>query len=158
MRGHYGGSATSQIVKEIEAALANPKSYSGAAGQIQPLDIREAYFEQLDKQLDLFVLRAYKGRVYPDAMGGAAAGWLGDYARTRALGLDFIELHGTPTPLFNGVNPEPLPQNLGELIDLLKGESGLTFGVVTDDDADRVGAGGKFFNSHQILDEATRRV
>lgn len=154
IKGHYGGSATPEMVARIETALERPAQYTGTQGQIHPLDIRQAYFEQLDKQLNLDTLRAYQGRVYHDAMGGAAAGWLSDYVSTRGLPLDFIELHATPTPLFNGVNPEPIPQNLGELMELLRGESGLTFGVVTDGDADRVGAvtaGGHFFNSHQIF-------
>ena len=154
LKGSYGGSATPQMVAEVEAALRSPEPYSGPPGGIQPLDIREAYFAQLDAQLDLPVLRAYRGVVYHDAMGGAAAGWLSGYVRSRAFGFELCELHGDPTPLFYGVNPEPVPQNLGELMALLKSESGQTFGVVTDGDADRVGAvtaGGHFFNSHQIF-------
>ncbi|WP_293913709.1 phosphoglucomutase/phosphomannomutase family protein [Deinococcus sp.] len=154
IKGSYGGSATPEGVRQIELALADPQPCSGPVGQIRPLDIRDAYFGQLDRQLDLEALRAYRGTVYHDAMGGAAAGWLSAYVRSRGLGFELREVHGEPTPLFGGVNPEPIPQNLGVLMDLLKGETGLTFGVVTDGDADRVGAvtaGGAFFNSHQIF-------
>ncbi|WP_420597404.1 phosphoglucomutase/phosphomannomutase family protein [Deinococcus sp.] len=154
LKGGYGGSATPQMVAEVEAALQSPQPYSGPPGAIEPLDIREAYFVQLDSQLDLGALRAYRGAVYHDAMGGAGAGWLSGYARSRGLGFELHELHDTPSPLFYGVNPEPLPQNLGELMALLKPERGQTFGVVTDGDADRVGAavaGGLPFNSHQIF-------
>ena len=154
LKGPYGGSATPEMVARVEAALERPEPYSGPAGKIQPLDIREAYFEQLDRQLDLPALRAYRGRVYHDAMGGAAAGWLSAYVRSRALGFELREVRGQPDPLFGGVNPEPIVPNLGALMDDLGRETGRTFAVVTDGDADRVGAvtaGGQFFNSHQIF-------
>lgn len=154
LKGPYGGSATPAMVAEVEVALSSPQPYTGPAGEVRALDIREAYFEQLDQQLDLGALKAYQGLVYHDAMGGAAAGWLSAYVDSRQFGFELREVHGEPTPLFNGVNPEPVPQNLGELMALLSGETGQTFGVVTDGDADRVGAvtaGGHFFNSHQIF-------
>ena len=47
-----------------------------------------------------------------------------------------------------------MPQSLAELSARLAGETGRALGVVTDGDADRVGAvvaGGHFFNSHQIF-------
>lgn len=154
IKGAYGGSATPAIVAEIERALQHPEEYRGPAGSIGPLDIRGAYYAQLDRQLDLETLRGYRGTVIHDAMGGAGCGWLTGYARHAGLNLDLRELHGRPDPLFHGVNPEPIPQSLGELMGLLANETGTALGVVTDGDADRVGAvtaGGRFFNSHQIF-------
>lgn len=154
VKGAYGGSATPAMVTEIERALAFPEVYDGPRGSIEPLDIREAYYAGLDRQLDLDTLRGYRGTVIHDAMGGAACGWLTGYARHAGLNLDLRELHGRPDPLFHGVNPEPVPQNLGELTARLRDETGAALGVVTDGDADRVGAvtaGGRFFNSHQIF-------
>lgn len=154
LKGAYGGSATPAIVAEIERALQNPEPYNGPTGSIEPLDIRGAYYAQLDRQLDLETLRGYRGTVIHDAMGGSGCGWLTGYARHAGLHLDLRELHGRPDPLFHGVNPEPIPQSLGELMGLLANETGTTLGVVTDGDADRVGAvtaGGRFFNSHQIF-------
>jgi phosphomannomutase len=154
LKGHYGGSATPALVAQVEAALDAPEPYNGPRGTVQPLDIRQAYYEQLDRQLDLETLRAYRGRVIHDPMGGAGCGWLTGYAAHAGLQLELSELHGKPDPLFHGVNPEPVPPSLGELMGLLAGETGQTLGVVTDGDADRVGAvtaGGGFFNSHQIF-------
>lgn len=142
------------MVAEMEAALMQPEPYSGPAGEIESLDIREAYFEQPDRQLDLSVLRSYQGLVYHDAMGGAAAGWLSAYVNSRQFGFELREVRGEPDPLFGGVNPEPIAQNLTALMDTLSRETGQTFAVITDGDADRVGAvtaGGQFFNSHQIF-------
>lgn len=154
VKGSYGGSATPAVITRIERALAQPQTYGGARGTVQPLDIRQAYYAQLDRQLDLPALRAYRGRVLHDAMGGAACGWLTGYARHAGLGFEIGEVHGRPDPLFHGVNPEPVPQSLAELSARLAGETGRALGVVTDGDADRVGAvvaGGHFFNSHQIF-------
>lgn len=154
IKGPYGGSATPAIVTQIEEALRSPQQYSGPRGKIRPLDIQQAYYEQLDRQLDLDVLRRYQGRVIHDPMGGAACGWLLGYVQHAGLQLSLEEMHGRPDPLFHGVNPEPVPQNLGELTRCLEEETGLVLGVITDGDADRVGAvtaGGHFFNSHQIF-------
>ena len=154
IKGSYGGSATPAVVAQVEAALATAESYDGPRGEIRPLDIRQAYYEQLDRQLDLETLREYRGKVIHDPMGGAACGWLTGYAQHAGLQLELEEMHGRPDPLFYGVNPEPIPQNLGELTERLTRESAPTLGVITDGDADRVGAitaGGHFFNSHQIF-------
>ncbi|WP_278912601.1 phosphoglucomutase/phosphomannomutase family protein [Deinococcus wulumuqiensis] len=154
IKGGYGGSATPAVVGQVEAALTTAESYDGPRGEIRPLDIRQAYYEQLDRQLDLETLREYRGKVIHDPMGGAACGWLSGYAQHAGLQLELEEMHGRPDPLFYGVNPEPIPQNLGELTERLTRESAPTLGVITDGDADRVGAitaGGHFFNSHQIF-------
>lgn len=154
LKGAYGGSATPALVSEIEKALAQPQDYAGPRGEIRSLDIRSAYYQQLDAQLDLPTLRQLRGTVIHDAMGGAACGWLTGYVQHAGLQVDLRELHGQPTPLFGGVNPEPTPQNLQELMRLMKADSSIKLGVVTDGDADRVGAvaqGGIFFNSHQIF-------
>ena len=154
IKGEYGGSATPAVVARIEAALASPEKYNGPHGEIRDLDIRRAYFEQLDRQLDLETLRNYRGKVIHDPMGGAACGWLTGYVQHAGLALDFEEIHGRPDPMFHGVNPEPIVQNLGELMKRLSDLTGQALGVVTDGDADRVGAvtaGGKVFNSHQIF-------
>ena len=166
LKGPYGGSATPAIVAAVEGYLhADPPAPAAAttpavqtpavqAPAIQPLGIQQDYFRALDGLLNLDALRAYRGRVFHDAMGGAGAGWLAAYARHAGLALEVEPIRGEPTPLFYGVNPEPIPQNLDLTMQRLAQESGSTFAVVTDGDADRVGAvtaGGHFFNSHQIF-------
>ncbi len=156
IKGAYGGSATPDIVRGIEAVLER-----NAAPTTQhpwpttrTFDIRKAYYQQLDSVLDLELLRTYRGLMYFDPMGGAGAGWLEGYVRHAKLLLELRPLHSVPHPLFYGVNPEPVPQNLASLTSILATESSPVFGAVTDGDADRVGAvtaGGHFFNSHKIF-------
>ena len=153
LKGAYGGTATPELVAEVEANL-NTAAESAAAGQIEPFDVRGAYYAALERLLDLDTLRGYRGRMYHDAMGGAGGGWIEGFVRRAKLPLNFLPLHGVPHPLFYGVNPEPIPQNLEVLMAVLASEEGATFGAATDGDADRVGAvvaGGAYFNAHQIF-------
>jgi phosphomannomutase len=159
LKGPYGGSATPAIVAEVEAVLAQQQAGQAAAqasslAPIVPMDIRPSYYQATDKLLDLESLRRYRGRVFHDAMGGAGAGWIAGYLRHAGLPVEFGAIRDEPTPMFYGVNPEPIALNLATTMQRLAGETGSTFAIVTDGDADRVGvvtAGGAFFNSHQIF-------
>jgi phosphomannomutase len=156
LKGPYGGSATPSIVAEVESCLTrqvDPGAPS-PAGETLPLDIQPVYFTALDLLLDQEILRRYQGKIFHDAMGGSGAGWLGAYLQHAGFPATFEAIRGEATPLFYGVNPEPIAQNLHVTVERLKGETGQTFAVVTDGDADRVGAvvaGGEIFNSHQIF-------
>ncbi|MFB9995032.1 phosphoglucomutase/phosphomannomutase family protein [Deinococcus oregonensis] len=154
LKGPYGGSATPEIVRQVEAELTGIESSGRTPGEVTLFDGRHSYFESLDRLLDLDTLRDYQGMVYHDAMGGAGCGWLEAYAHHAGLNVEIRPLHGQPDPQFYGVNPEPIAQNLAELMSVMRREEGLTFGTATDGDADRLGivvAGGTFFNSHQIF-------
>ena len=165
LKGPYGGSATPAIVAEVEARLgsgtaapdqvgAQVPANSKRRGDILPLNVQASYYAALDALLDLDRLRTYTGRVFHDAMGGAGAGWISEYLKHAGLPAEFTAVRGEPTPMFYGVNPEPIPQNLELTMKVMQAETGQSFAIVTDGDADRVGvvtAGGHFFNSHQIF-------
>lgn len=153
VKGPYGGTATPDLIRQIELALEQPRNETAQPGTVSSFDIREAYYRQLDAQLDLERLRSYRGKLIHDPMGGAGCGWLAGYVQHAGLPLTFEEVHGQPDPMFHGLNPEPIPQNLTELMALMKDQAPETLAVITDGDADRVGAvtaGGQFFNSHKI--------
>ncbi|WP_019011343.1 phosphoglucomutase/phosphomannomutase family protein [Deinococcus aquatilis] len=153
-KGPYGGSATPEIVGQVEAELSGVEAPGRTPGEVTLFDGRRSYFESLDRLLDLDTLRSYQGVLYHDAMGGAGCGWLEAYAQHAGLGVEIRPLHGQPDPQFYGVNPEPIAPNLAELMSVMTHEKALTFGTATDGDADRLGivvAGGAFFNSHQIF-------
>jgi phosphomannomutase len=157
MKGPYGGSSTPEIVRGVEAELAKLEpipAFDPGLHRIENLEIRGAYFDQLDQVLDLETLRAFKGIMYHDAMGGAGCGWLEAYIKRAKLPVELRPVHGVPTPMFYGVNPEPIPQNLESLTAILRAEKPPVFAAITDGDADRIGAvlsDGVFFNSHQIF-------
>ena len=158
LKGSYGGSATPAIVAQVEAEVERGDAELPGApisnGSVVSVEIQAEYFRALDGLLDLAALRAYRGKVFHDAMGGAGAGWIEAYLKHAALPAEFVALRDEPTPLFYGVNPEPIPQNLEFTVQRLAHETGQAFAIVPDGDADRVGAvtaGGHFFNSHQIF-------
>ena len=118
IKGPYGGSSTPEIVRGVEAELARLEpipEFDPSQHAIEKLEIRSAYFDQLDRILDLEKLRAFKGIMYHDAMGGAGCGWLEAYVKRAKLPVELRPVHGVPTPMFYGVNPEPIPQNLESL-------------------------------------------
>ncbi|WP_027882843.1 phosphohexose mutase [Meiothermus rufus] len=152
IKGPYGGSATPGMVAEVVQHLGQPPKTEG--GRIQSFDVRKAYYAFIAAQLEIEALRAYSGVLYHDSLGGAGAGWLAGFVKHAGLKLELRELHAVPDPMFYGVNPEPIPQNLFTLMTVLKAEADPTFAVVHDGDADRIGvvlAGGRYFNSHQIF-------
>lgn len=155
LKGRYGGSATPDMVAEVEKRLSRaPKSFGASKHKIQRFDVRKPYYDQLMTVLDVEALKNYQGIMYHDSMGGAGAGYIAGFAKHARLGLELRELHNVPNPMFYGVNPEPIPQNLATIMAVLTVEAGSTFAAVTDGDADRIGAvlaGGKNFNSHQIF-------
>uniref|UniRef100_UPI00257E9ABA phosphoglucomutase/phosphomannomutase family protein n=1 Tax=Oceanithermus sp. TaxID=2268145 RepID=UPI00257E9ABA len=123
-------------------------------GAVRTFDLREVYYDRIGEIVDLEALRDYSGALYHDAMGGAGGGWLAGFVKHAGLALDLRELHGVPHPLFYGVHPEPIPQNLVTLRAVMSAEKDPVFAAVTDGDADRIGAvlaGGVYFNSHQIF-------
>jgi len=156
LKGPYGGSATPEIVAEVERRVPAEPALAGPVpdGAIERFDVKKPYYGKISELLDLELLRAHEGVLYHDAMGGAGGGWISGYARYAELRLEVRDLHATPHPLFYGVNPEPIPKNLTTLFALMKNEEDPTFAAVTDGDADRIGvvlAGGRYFNSHQIF-------
>ncbi|MER3479873.1 MAG: phosphohexose mutase [Meiothermus sp.] len=162
IKGAYGGSATPALVAEVEKRLgAEPQRFDPAKHKLQTFDIRKPYYDHLMSLLDVEALRSYPGVLYHDSMGGAGGGWLSGFVQHAQLSLELREIHGVPHPLFYGVNPEPIPANQQVVMAVLRAEEDPTFAVVTDGDADRIGAvraGGEHFNSHQILAVLTRHL
>lgn len=169
VKGSYGGSAfdsTYQDVARRVAGIGGAAVLRGGGGRVEAFDAREAYYAALDALVDVEALRRSGVRLMHDSMGGAGAGWLAAYFARHGLGSSLLELRGRPDPLFHGVNPEPIPANLGLTQERMRGEAarGLGFAVATDGDADRLGVvlpGGEYFDSHQVfatlIDDLGRR-
>lgn len=168
LKGPYGGTATEEIYRDVAARVerigaSDVRRPGAGAGPIERFDVQGAYFDALERLVDVEALRRLEGRVVHEAMGGSATGWLAAFARRAGLALRVEELHPQPDPLFHGRNPEPLPQNLAAARERMRSGEALLL-VATDGDGDRLGAvlpGGAFLNSHQIfavlLDRMQRR-
>jgi phosphomannomutase len=109
--------------------------------------MRQRYLDDLTTKIDIGKIKAARTRILYDVMYGAAQTSL------HSLLPDVAMIHETFNPSFNGVNPEPLAHNLGELIQRMK-SGGYDLGMATDGDADRIGAvdeRGNFVDSHRIF-------
>ncbi len=160
LKGPYGGTATPDIYQAVSQRLeilelADVKTFDAKKHPIVNFDIKEAYYEALTNLIDMAVLSSFKGKLLHDAMGGAGTGWLKGFVDYANLNFTVQEVHSFPHPLFYGVNPEPIPQNLDEATRLMQNsKAAFSFCVATDGDADRLGTvlpSGEFFNSHQIF-------
>lgn len=154
LKGPYGGSATPEIYSGMIQKLDAHPPKTPAADAVQTFELRKDYYDRLIRLVDIDALASYRGALYHDAMGGAGSGWLAGFVKHAGLDIDLRELHGVPHPLFYGVHPEPIPQNLATLRAVMSAEQDPVFAAVTDGDADRIGAvlaGGVYFNSHQIF-------
>jgi phosphomannomutase len=157
LKGAYGGTATAEIYAQVSAranASENvPKPFDPQRHQLESFDIRKPYFAALAELVDVETLHNFSGSLAHDAMGGATAGWLRGFFKHAKLKIDLQEVHSVPCATFYGVNPEPIPANLGSTLAVMQ-ETSIAFASATDGDGDRLGVvlpGGVFFNSHQIF-------
>lgn len=155
----YGGSALPSVVAEIEGelnALLDAGTYTVDAPRealdlVETRDLRPAYFDGLRAMIDTDLIGKSGYKVVADPMHGSGSGYLTDIL--RPLGVPIDEICRDRNPLFGGLNPEPILQNLGPLKDAVLAQKA-DAGLAVDGDADRVGAmdaDGAFVDSHRIF-------
>jgi phosphomannomutase len=118
-----------------------------AKKKIVPISMRQRYLDDLATKIDIGKIQAAGSRILYDVMYGAAQ------SSIHSLLPGVTLMHEIFNPSFAGVNPEPLAQNLGELIGRMK-EGRYDIGIATDGDADRIGAvdeKGNFVDSHRVF-------
>ncbi|MBO0797498.1 MAG: phosphoglucomutase/phosphomannomutase family protein [Blastocatellia bacterium] len=151
----FGGSATPRITNEIEKRIGatNPRRIAleeakGIARIIEPAD---DYRHHLESLISLKDLKKADTLVIVDPMHGTGGRWVENLLSGGKIRVETIRAERDP--LFGGVLPEPMPWNL-ELTARTIRERGALMALVTDGDADRVGAmdeNGGYINTHQIL-------
>ncbi len=157
VKPYYGGSASPEIVAELEKRLDEPVQRMPLAqaiqnGLVEYFEPAEGYAEQLAKIVDLEGIRNSKLRIAVDAMYGTGQGY---YPTLLGGGsVSVTELHGTRNPIFPGMhNPEPISKNLTEFLALMS-EGQHDLGIANDGDADRVGIvdeTGRFMNQLEVF-------
>ena len=158
----YAGSSVEEVTGPIEAelnALQDGNSDrpiwmgKGSVGKFNPAT---DYIEALRGIVDIEAITDSGLHLIFDPIHGAAAGMFGaifDGAPPQA-GLEVDEIRGERDINFGGVNPEPLKENLGPLIDAVIAAGDGAVGIATDGDGDRlgvVGSGGVFYSSQVIF-------
>src|SRR5450759_1863855 len=151
-KAKFGGSATPAIMKLIEeelAANAMPSDHSPA--KIEEVDLKPAYVEAICQFADLNLIRKANFKFAIDSMYGSRRGVLpGIFDKN---GIQYVAIRQEVNPLFPGINPEPILPHVALLQETVVKER-CHAGLVTDGDADRIGAvaeDGSFVDSHKCM-------
>lgn len=140
IKASWGGSATPKQTSIVESLidLNAPRRSAVSDGSEELLERATAsYRKQISSYVDLERLRRAKDAIVVDPMHGAADRWVESFLNGGNLSVETIRANRDP--LFGGVNPEPIDNNLGPLKDRVLISKAL-LGLATDGDADRVGA------------------
>jgi phosphomannomutase len=153
IKAPWGGSAAPKTTEAVEKLVDvsspirvsfsnNPQSLEGSV---------VTYKNQLASYLDLELIKNGNGSVVVDPMHGSGGRWVERMLTGGALDVETIRANRDP--LFGGVNPEPIDQNLTALKKRVLEKRALA-GVATDGDADRVGAvdeSGQTMTMHDVV-------
>ena len=162
LKGAFGGSALPEQCRRVEIYIndneeqargPNLMDYVKArdAGLIQKFNPLNAYFDHLRTLIRTDIIAENPQRFVVDAMYGSGRGVIKSFL--QGTGCEIAEIRGEMNPGFGGVHPEPIAKYLGALASAVSSGMG-NFGVVTDGDADRIGAmdeRGQFVDPHKIM-------
>ncbi|MFA4874019.1 MAG: phosphoglucomutase/phosphomannomutase family protein [bacterium] len=152
----YGGAASSEYLKPIEERiLANDKAgrtpkTAGRKGNAlySEFDPYGEYVNSITALIDTKKITSSSiKKIMIDPLYGSGTGFF-----PKILGSMVTEIHNTADVNFGGLNPEPIPPHINELMERVKSE-GYEAGFVTDGDADRTGAvdeHGNFVTTHEV--------
>jgi phosphomannomutase len=157
IKAHYAGSADPGITRQIEAQLGKTpvrsENFETARqrGAIQVEDVTRRFIERVKNYTDFKLIADSGLDVAADCMHGAAGRIFEEMlAGTRCK---VRTLHAEHNPLFGGVNPEPMPQNLADTARQLQARPS-DICIVNDGDADRLAAmddRGGYINTHYVF-------
>ena len=144
VKPHYGGSASPEIVADIErrvpsiledtSKIALAPASSDLISRFDPVS---GYLATLATQVDVRRIRAAGLKVAIDPMYGAGSGLFEELLSGGSTSV--TEIHSDRNPLFPGIRaPEPIESNLSEFMCLMASRD-YHIGIATDGDADRVG-------------------
>ena len=159
-RPHYGGSASSEIVSQVEQAIDEthcPKellSFEEAWNKdfIKEIDPSTLYLINLPFMADVTSILESDLHILVDNMHGTGAGYFSHVLSSMSGSIH--ELRSERNPIFPGmIQPEPIEKNLQLLCSLIiKNHSSV--GIALDGDSDRLGIvneKGKFITTSQVF-------
>lgn len=149
-KARYGGSGSPGIIAAIEKELLEPVARAQTPGKIQEVDFAPTYVRALESFVDLEKIKASGFRFLIDTMYGAGKGYIaGIFSRA---GIPFVEFRSELNPAFPGINPEPILPHIAATQKAVV-EHKCHAGLITDGDADRIGAvdeHGNVVDAHKI--------
>ncbi len=165
IKGPFGGSATMDIINDIEIIV--NRGLLGDAFKEKIQDLRNDnhtdygykktsftgdYWCQIESLIDINLLKKADFKFLIDPMYGAAQGLFKSFFDRHSI-KNVYEIHNIINPGFGGINPEPIGVNLNDAIDFVI-KNNIKIGICVDGDADRIGAigeKGNFISSHHIF-------
>jgi len=150
-KAKFGGSATPAIMKSIEEELASGALPRAQRAKIEEVDLKPAYVDAVSHFADLDLIRRANFKFAIDSMYGSGRGVLAKIF--DAHGIRYVAIRQEVNPLFPGINPEPIVPHVALLQEVTVKEK-CHAGLVTDGDADRIGAvaeDGSFVDSHKCI-------
>lgn len=155
-KAKFGGSATPAIMKQVEDELATGAKPAETPAAIEEVDLKQAHIDAMCKFADLNRIAKANFKFAVDSMYGSGRGVLARIFGER--GIQHVAIRQEVNPLFPGINPEPIEPHVALLREtVLKNKCHA--GLVTDGDADRIGAiaeDGSFVDSHKCFSVLTR--
>jgi len=168
IKGPYGGSATMDIISDIEESVNTGINNGQYLKKIKTIneDINNNkpskgydlssflpdYKKKISEIINTDLIKNIEFGVLIDPMYGAGQHIY--LSILHELGLvNIYEIHNIFNPAFGGINPEPVGDNILEAEDFLK-KNNIKAGICLDGDADRIGAigeEGNFVSSHHIF-------
>lgn len=162
LKSDFGGSALPETTSRIEALLDRgpvktlPLAEARRRKLLREIDLDTPYLQKITSFVDLHAIRRCAQTVVFDPIHGSGGGYLEkalDWKRREPQRCRVLSIRSRRDPLFGGVNPEPIAENMGALMEAVK-RSGAKMGLCVDGDADRVGLvddRGRYVTSHKIL-------
>ncbi len=150
-KASFGGSGTPAIIAKIEAYLGEPLPDAATPAPITRVDFLPEYIAAIEAFADLPAIKASGYRFLIDSLYGAGAGVLRDIF-DRA-GVASVEIRAEQNPAFPGINPEPILPHIA-LAQTEVVRQHCDAGLITDGDADRIGAvdeHGNVVDAHKIF-------
>lgn len=156
LKGGYGGPMLTADVDEIENIIPEQSDFDVnsslqpfvESGMVEYIDLEDMYIKHAEASFDLEAIRNSEMSFAYDAMYGAGKDVM------RKLLPDLTFMHTDDNPGFEGVAPEPILRNLGEMSEVIKLSGNIDCAVATDGDADRIGlfdSVGNFVDAHHII-------
>ena len=150
-KASYGGSGKPSIMASIESYLEKPLALAVATAPIETVDFNPDYVAAIARFVDLEAIKASGYKFLIDSMYGAGRGVIAGIF-TRA-GVPFVEIRNEINPAFPGINPEPILPHIHATQLAVVAEK-CDAGLITDGDADRIGAvdeRGNVVDAHKIF-------
>jgi phosphomannomutase len=150
-KASYGGSGKPSIIATIEKYLGKPLPEGEEPAAIEAADFNTDYIAAITRFVDLEAIRNSGYKFLIDCMYGAGRGVIaGIFAKA---GVPHVEMRSEINPAFPGINPEPILPHIAATQRRVV-EERCDAGLITDGDADRIGAvdeHGNVVDAHKIF-------